>query len=220
MPRKPLLLAALLLSAALPACSAEADAGTDADEAAWNVTVYYTAVESYHSGAPRTVTGCPVLDCSDGTADLGRHPADFVRAVRDEGTGRITAGEHAGAYLNWSHDTGYWLDTAPRNSHGGTLRPYRSAAADPGVLARGTRFTVRDCGTEDDGAPLDASVCAKLREAAWTIDDEFTPGLGGDRRVDLYLGEEDRPRFTGTPAYATLNDAVLRVTARPGAPRS
>ncbi len=38
------------------------------------------------------LTGCPELDCEHGDDPLGRYPRDFVGAVRDEGTGRITSG--------------------------------------------------------------------------------------------------------------------------------
>src|SRR5690348_7211888 len=91
----------------------------------WTVTVYYTAVASFHDGATERVLGCPQLECSGGSDDLGSYPASFVRAVHDEGTGRIAAGR----YLNWSVDVGYWLDSAPRDSAGGVLEPWRSAAA-------------------------------------------------------------------------------------------
>ncbi|NYE71422.1 hypothetical protein BKA15_002751 [Microlunatus parietis] len=108
-------------------------------QSGWEVTVYYTAVESFHHGEPIAVTGCPVLDCENGDDPLGRYPSDFVTAVKDEGTGRITSGKHAGRYLNWSHGVGYWLDTEARNSYGDALRPFSSAATDADVLPRGSR---------------------------------------------------------------------------------
>jgi hypothetical protein len=171
----------------------------------WTVTVYYTAVEKYHSGPPTRVTGCPRIDCQHGNADLGTYPADFVTAVHDEGTGLTGAGK----YLNWSFDTGYWLDDAPRDTAGRHLRPFESAAADPGVLAAATRFTITDCGHTDDGSALPADVCAKLRAAHWTITDEFTPGLGGERHVDAYIGEETGPGFIESPWYTTLKGATF-----------
>jgi hypothetical protein len=173
----------------------------------WTVTVYYTAVEALHSGAATRVTGCPRLDCRRGDADLGSYPAGFVDAVRREGTGR-TAG---GSYLNWSHDTGFWLDTAPRDAAGRALRPWQSAAADPGVLPAGTAFTVADCGTDGDGGPIDPAVCDRIRRARWSVTDEFTPGLGGERHVDVYLGEETGPDFVRSPWYTTLEGATLRI---------
>lgn len=173
----------------------------------WTATVYYTAVEEYHSGRTVRVTGCPALECSRGHADLGGYPATFVSAVRDEGTGRTASGR----YLNWSHDTGYWLDSAPRDSAGRALRPFESAAADPGALARGTRFVVLACGEDEGGHPVDPAVCARLRRARWTITDEFTPGLGGAHHIDLYLGEETGRGFTSGPWYTTLIGARLRI---------
>jgi hypothetical protein len=166
-------------------------------------------VQSFHTGTPTAVTGCPVLDCAHGHADLGTYPADFVRAVRDEGTGRTSAGR----YLNWSSDTGFWLDTAPRDAHGGVLQPFRSAAADPDVLRRGTSVTIADCGRTEDGGPVPAPVCDRMRAAHWTVTDEFTPGAGGARHLDVYIGEETGPGFTGTDRYATLAGAVLAVHA-------
>ncbi|GGQ59796.1 hypothetical protein [Couchioplanes azureus] len=172
----------------------------------WEVTVYYTAVEDYHSGAPETVTGCPRIDCAHGDEDLGEYKSDFVAAVQQEGTGRTASGD----YLNWSHDTGYWLDSRPRDAAGRALRPFVSAAADPQVLARGTRFRIVGCGRQDDGSRAAAEVCAALRAARWTVTDEFTPGLGGDKHVDAYIGEQTGPGFTDSPWYLTLHDATLR----------
>lgn len=166
------------------------------------MTVYYTAVASFHDGATERVTGCPRLECSAGSDDLGSFPSSFVRAVRDEGTGRIDAVR----YLNWSVGVGFWLDSAPRDSAGGVLEPWRSAAADADVLRAGKQFTITSCGTADDVA---AEVCDRMREARWTVRDEFTPGLGGDRHVDVYIGEETGPDFTESEWYTTLENARL-----------
>ena len=172
----------------------------------WEITVYYTAVEDHHSGEPETVTGCRGLDCAHGDDDLGRYRSDFVDAVREEGTGRTAAG----TYLHWSYDVGFWLDTRPRDTAGRALRPFVSAAADPTVLARGTHFSIAACGRADDGSPPAAPVCAALRKARWTVTDEFTPGLGGSRHIDAYIGEETGPDFTSSPWYLTLRGATLR----------
>jgi hypothetical protein len=188
--------------AAAPATSASA-----ATSGGWEVTVYYTAVEAYHHGEPERVTGCSRLDCAHGGDDLGSYPADFVAAVKSEGTGRTAAGR----YLNWSYDVGYWLDTAPRDTDGDPLEPYVSAAADPGVLRHGTRFRIAGCGRQDDGSAPPAAVCATLREADWRIDDEFTPGLGGRKHVDAYVGPETGPDFTDSDLYLTLTGATLRL---------
>lgn len=190
-----------------PAAVEPTVAGSGVVQSGWEVTVYYTAVESFHDGVRVAVTGCPVLDCENGDDPLGRYPRDFVTAVKDEGTGRITSGAYAGRYLNWSYGVGYWLDTEARNSHGEALRPYVSAATDADVLPRGSRVEILVCGD----AEVERDVCAKLREPTWTIDDEFTPGLGGARHLDVYLGEEDRPGFTESPLYTTLANATLRL---------
>ncbi|MEU5870423.1 hypothetical protein AB0A73_02565 [Glycomyces sp. NPDC047369] len=191
---------ALTALVALSGCTAEES------EPEWEATVYYTAVESFHDGAPVEVTGCPTIECDGGDDPLGTYPEDFVQAVEDEGTGRITSGDHAGEYLNWSYDTGYWLDTEPRNSHGDPLRPFESAAADPDVLTEGTSFRITDCG---DAADVPPEVCDGLQSATWTIEDEFTPGLGGAHHIDLYLGEETTPDFTESTWYTTLTNARI-----------
>ncbi|MBM2614949.1 hypothetical protein JIG36_05170 [Actinoplanes sp. LDG1-06] len=171
----------------------------------WEITVYYTAVEKFHDGDPTDVTGCLKLDCANGDDELGTYPDDFVQAVQDEGTGLTTAGK----YLNWSYDIGYWLDSAPRSADGRRLEPFVSAAADPGVLPHGTRFTITGCGHQDDNSPLPATTCTALRRGSWLITDEFTPGLGGNRHIDAYIGPETGPDFTDSDWYVTLHDARL-----------
>jgi hypothetical protein len=171
----------------------------------WEVTVYYTAVAALHGGASQQVTGCPTIDCARGRGqrDLGTFPASFVKAVKDEGTGKTTDGR----YLNWSYDTGYWMDTAPRDTAGRPLVPWVSAAADGDVLGTGTRFSVLRCGT----AEVTAAVCARLKAPTWTVVDEFTPGMGGSKHVDVYVGEETGTDFTGSDLYTTLDGATLSV---------
>ena len=186
--------------------------GSGRSEEGWTVTVYYTAVESYHDGEPVEVTGCPVLECTHGDSELGSYPEDFVNAVKEEGAGRIDAGPHAGEYLNWAYDVGYWLDSAPRDSQGDPLEPFVSAAADADVLSRGDQVRIEDCGTDEEGDPIDPEACATLSEAAWVVTDEFTPGFGGERHMDVYIGEETGPDFTDSPLYTTLNNATLTIT--------
>ena len=169
----------------------------------WTATVYYTAVLTYHTEPAEPVTGCPTLNCTRGHSDLGSYPRDFVEAVKDEGAGKIATGK----YLNWSSDTGYWLDTAARDTDGRTLRPFMSAAADGDVLRAGTTFTILHCGRD-----VSAAVCQRLMAAHWMITDEFTPGLGGPRHVDLYIGEETGPDFTDSDWYTTLDGATLAIT--------
>ncbi|RKN45627.1 hypothetical protein D7294_03910 [Streptomyces hoynatensis] len=197
---------------AAPDEGAPEETAPDEGESGWTVTVYYTAVESHHDGEPVAVTGCPVLDCTHGDSELGSYPEDFVTAVQQEGTGRIVHGPHAGEYLNWSWDVGYWLDSAPRDSYGAPLEPFVSAAADAGVLARGDHVRIEDCGTTEEGEPIEPEVCETLSAASWVVTDEFTPGFGGDHHMDAYIGEETGPGFTDSPLYTTLNDATLTVT--------
>ncbi|UMP06819.1 hypothetical protein [Amycolatopsis sp. EV170708-02-1] len=175
----------------------------------WLITVYYTAVESYHAGPSAEVFGCPDSGCAWGKQSLGRYPAGFADAVRDEGTGRITAGSQAGRYLNWSYDIGYWLANAPLDSRGEPLEPFVSAAADRDVLTLGSRFSVVACGTTESGETPPRAVCAKIGAAGWQIRDEFTPGLGGPRHIDLYIGEESGPEFRSDVWYISLRDASI-----------
>ncbi|HEX7305657.1 hypothetical protein [Lentzea sp.] len=194
----------------LAGCTAgQAVPPTSGGSGGWQVTVYYTAVEAFHSGPAAPVRGCPVIDCDRGSDLLGTFPRSFAKAVQDEGTGRTASG----SYLNWSYDKGYWLDSEPRDSFGRPLRPFVSAAADE--VEAGSRVTLVSCGRTPEGGEVDAAVCGKLRSSSWEITDEFTPGLGGERHIDLYLGEETGPQFTGSPWYTTFSEAVLDVR-RPG----
>ncbi|MFI1989118.1 hypothetical protein [Actinoplanes sp. NPDC020271] len=203
------------VSSAAPAASGTATATATATRttavskntsSGWEITVYYTAVEDFHDGADTPVTGCAKLDCKDGRDDLGSYPSDFVDAVKDEGTGRTSSGQ----YLNWSYDIGFWLDSEPRTSDGERLTAFVSAAADPDVLPQGTGFTITACGTQDDGSAPQEAVCAALRDGAWKISDEFTPGLGGRKHIDAYIGPETSANFTDSDWYITLNGAELR----------
>ncbi|MFG1791702.1 hypothetical protein [Nocardia sp. NPDC049149] len=196
------------LGVGLVAVAVLATAGCDVTEADawsdWTVTVYYTPVESYHDGPRETVHGCSDLACTDSDAELGTLPTDFIEAVRDEGTGRITSGEHAGAYLNWSYDTGFWLDSQPRDAAGEVLRPFQSAAADD--LTPGLRLRLTDCGVLNTADP---DTCAKFQAVEWSIAEGFAPSLGGARHLDLYIGEETSENFTESPDYVFFLGATL-----------
>lgn len=172
--------------------------------------MYYTAVESFHSGAKQLVRGCTIRDCAFGDSDLGAYPRSFVQAVHDEGTGRITSGASAGRYLNWSYDVGYWLDSIPSDSYGAALVPMVTAAADSEVARRGQRFRLVAPLLQDDGQPLGEPFASQILASTWTVNDEFTPGLGGAAHIDIYIGEEDRANFTETsPKYMALRDATM-----------
>jgi len=181
--------------------------------AGWRLTIYYTAVESFHSGATQSVTGCVGQNCSRGNSDLGTYPATFVNAVHDEGTGRITNGPTAGMYLNWSFDVGYWLDTVAASGYGVALRPFLSAAADGGALPKGARFRVVDPLRQNDGSGIEPGFAAQLRNTVWDVEDQFTPGLGGAGHLDLYIGEQDRADFTNSDRYVELvNATIIRIS--------
>lgn len=175
----------------------------------WHLTVYYTAVESYHHGDAQTITGCKTRDCTNGNDNLGVFPSDFTDKVKNEGSGRITSAPNAGKYLNWSYDTGYWIDTIPADSHGKTLQPYISAAADDNVLAQGTNFKVADCGS--DTSQIEPDICQHLKQGSWTIVDHFTPGLGGAKHIDLYIGEEDQDNFESSNKFVDLSKATIQI---------
>jgi hypothetical protein len=205
-------LVTLLASLTLAGTSCASAPADDALRRSWQVTVYYTAVEQLHTGPAVPVPGCSTADCQHGEEPLGRYARGFADAVRDEGTGRITRGPHAGRYLNWSQDVGYWLDDAPRDAHGRPLEPFRSAAADG--LADGAEVRLVDCGQLDSGEPVPAQVCDRLRSGRWAVRDRFTPGLGGEQHIDLYIGEETGPDFTESgELYVTLRDALFAMAS-------
>lgn len=194
-------LGVLAVSMLAVACDSSA---LDNEWSDWTVGVYYTAVESYYDGPGEIVLGCTDFACTKPNVEIGMLPRDFVAAVRDEGTGRITSGPHAGEYLNWSYDIGFRLDDQPRDANGQVLQPFRSAAATG--LDPGTRLRLTDCGLVD---PADQAVCARLEAAEWTVGDEFTPGLGGPRHLDLYIGEESDDEMFGDREFLILLGAML-----------
>jgi len=185
-----------------------APSGRGVASTGWELTVYYTAVESFHSGARQNVTGCPNQNCAFGSTALGSYPQSFVGAVRTEGTGRITSGAQTGRYLNWSSNVGYWLDSIPANARGTALIPFVSAAADGGVLEQGSRFRLQ-APLRQGGGQVDASFSSLLLGATWLIDDQFTPGLGGAGHLDLYIGEENQANFTSGPRYVAMQDSNI-----------
>src|SRR5215467_2652661 len=52
-----------------------------------------------------------------------------------------------------------------------------------------------------------------LRAALWAIDDQFTPRLGGAKRIDAYVGEETGPAFPGSDWCLTLGAATIQAAA-------
>jgi hypothetical protein len=161
----------------------------------WKLVAHYTAVESFHSGPPQAIAGCPpgADECNRGTTPLGSFPADFIKVVQDEGTGRITSGPFAGKVLTWDAESGYSVDPAPSDASGNPLTPLVSAAADESVPL-GTHFRVQDCGVDSAGHRIDAGACSRLRGASWVVVDR-TGRPRGSRELDLYIGAENRPDF-------------------------
>jgi hypothetical protein len=189
------------------ASSAQQPTGT------WKLVTYYTVVESFHSGPPQAVVGCsPGADeCNRGTTPLGSFPGDFVSAVREEGTGRITNGPYAGKVLTWDAESGYSIDDAPNDASGSPLKPFVSAATDESV-PMGTAFRVQDCGVGTGGGRVDAAVCSRLTAASWVVADR-TGKPAGSRELHLYIGVESRPGFaTSDPLVVSTVDA--RTTLR------
>jgi hypothetical protein len=175
----------------------------------WELSVYFTAVEKYYSGPLVKLIGCPVIDCSNGTTDLGAYPGDFLAAVKEEGSGRLTASTADPRYLNWSISVGYWLDSAPRDARGSILDPYVSAAADPGIQYVST-FRIETCG--DDARtrePLTPVACESISRPNWIVRDRFTAGAVG-KHLDLYIGEQDSADFlaASTRAIHALNATI------------
>jgi hypothetical protein len=174
----------------------------------WKLTVYYTAVESFHHGNRVPVTGCDLQanECSNGTAPLGSYPDDFVAKVKDEGTGRITSGTYAGKFLAWDAQGGFSLDTSASDAAGNPLRPFVSAAADDSVPL-GTHVKVLDCGVDSTTKQAPAAAdCGRLSAPDWVVTDR-NGNAAGSRELNLYVGEEDRADFDNAVSYvvATVN---------------
>ena len=181
----------------------------------WEISMYFTAVETYYQGPLVELRGCPVIDCSNGTADLGRHPGDFLAAVKEEGSGRLASGVAKTQYVNWSIDVGYWLDSAPRDARGSALQPYVSAAADPSIEYVST-FLVVDCGSDVlTGEAADQGLCDSISRATWIVRDRFTAGVVG-KHLDLYVGEQESADLLGadSPLIHTLGATINLQTYR------
>src|SRR6516225_8640944 len=73
-------------------------------------------------------------------------------------------------------------------------------------------MTAENSACDHDGSPIPVPVCRR-RAALWAIGDQFTPGLGGARRIDAYVGEETGPEFPGSDWYLTLGAATIQTAA-------
>jgi hypothetical protein len=185
-----------------PSTPAPAGGTTQAPAGPWTLKVYYTAVESFHNGAPQAVTGCDLNadECDNGTTPLGSYPSDFVALVKDNGYGRITSGKYAGKYLAWDPQGGWSIEPTASDANGNALQPFVSAASDLSITI-GTHFKVLDCGTDSTThQPPDAGACGRLTAPDWVVTDNSTQPYGS-HEIDLYVGEENQPDFENTVPY-------------------
>jgi len=176
----------------------------------YHITVYYTPVEIYHSGPTLPVWGATDISGESGRELLGSYPESFIAAVQMEGSGRITSGAYAGKYLNGSFGGGFWLSEFAPDAYGEPLQPFKTAAADADVLERGTLFKLKKPLLESGNVEISATAAKKLLSSTWDVQDHFETGYGGDLRIDLYIGEEDRDDFTTkSPYYVALENVII-----------
>lgn len=167
----------------------------------WRLTVYYTPVESYHGGSREPISACQ-------GADLGSHSHEFLTTIKTEGFGRLSTPVESRSYLGWDFARRCWfLAAAPVGANDRPLRAWVSTAGHPSI-AIGTRVSVRKCGGQ-----VDRSLCDRVRAAAWVVDDRCSVGCTGPKHLDLYIGEEDRPKFEDdSPNYFEDDDATVTLT--------
>jgi hypothetical protein len=186
----------------------------------WEVTVYYSAVEHLHNGPIKKVVGCLQRGCDTRQEYIGYYPSDFVDAVEFLGSGLLEHGPHDGRYLNWAPKEGFWVDLVPRDSSGGILVPFVSAAASPDVLGAGSTFEVADCGRRHDGSAVPKMTCDALSAPLWTVADEIDPEPGVDegQQVSLFVGDETAAVARGDNPYAAMigADITMETTIPPG----
>lgn len=162
----------------------------------WRLHLFYTAVEKYHHGKNSAISGCLSLSCRNGKQYLGTYPADFLAAVRAQGSGEISSGKYARHFLNWSDSLGYRLDTTPR-SDGIPLRKFHTVESSSPQLSARTSFRVVACGS--------GPMCARLRTVKWAVADVVA--AQPDRDIWLYVGKQSGPGA----AARSFDDAVLRI---------
>lgn len=143
-------------------------------EGSYACTVYYTPKESGFSEkegfdlTPETIPSIPDRI----------FPADFLKAVRKEGAGRLKKPVRGKNYLAF---TGKWeLLDRPLGSRSNPLEPMRSAAiaSTGGPWKKGDWILIRS-----KDLPL------RFRNTVWRVDD-LGPGVG-KRQLDLYCGEDN-----------------------------
>lgn len=162
-------------------------------EGAYACTVYYTPKESGFSERagfdmkPETIPSIP-----------GRtFPADFLKAVRKEGAGRLKKPVQGKNYLVF---TGKWeLLDRPLGNRSNPLEPMRSAAiaSTVGHWKKGDWILIR---SED--------LPRGFRNTVWRVDD-VGPAVG-KRQLDLYCGE-DNPAGPGEDLLRPAGKKLGRV---------
>jgi 3D (Asp-Asp-Asp) domain-containing protein len=175
----------------------------------WTLAAYWTPVErEYPREHLERLTG------ADGAVDLGTHDAGFVDDVAGrKGKAARRWGRVASPFANGEEYLGwdgarrcFTTSSAPRDAMGKPLVPFVTMAADPSVVKPGTLVHIADCGT-NAGVAVDPQVAARLVDSAWVVTDT---GVSG-RRVDMYIGEQDRADMAASPFHLSLEGAMLRL---------
>lgn len=145
-------------------------------------TIYYTPIQSGFTsgkGFDLTPETRPGLE--------GRtYPADFLRAVRMEGHGRLSQPYRGFRYIYYNGQWGY--TDAPRGTRAHKLVPKQSCAVSMASRALRTGTWLR---LDDDQVPKELA-------GRWQVVD--VGGGVGCSQIDLYWGE-DKPKGTGAKLY-------------------
>lgn len=156
----------------------------------WTVHIRQTPVERFFTGERVWAYGCDRPDCTGSYTHLGSYPTDFLAAVRREGAGRLSTGEHEGRYLVRISAEAFRVESVPRDASGRPLRAWRSAT---GALPVGTSVRVASCGT--------GALCRRVRAATWTI----AQRSGATDSLVVYAGDQTGPR------PAAIKGAAVRI---------
>ena len=160
-------------------------------------TLYYTPKESGFT-FERGFDATPVTKSG---LHGRKYPRDFLRSVKKEGFGRITAPVNGREYIRYNGGDSYAFASHPMGA-GGVLVPRYSAAM------KGERGSLRRGATIETSSPDLQKIFGSSR---WKIMDTG----GGLRRwqIDCYFGE-DEPlgpgKLTGRPRATTFEYAYAR----------
>jgi hypothetical protein len=167
--------------------------GNDQDAGTYSCTVYYTPKESGFSekaGFDMTLQTLPSFP--DRTFS-----ADFLKAARMEGSGRLDRSINGKKYLAY---IGSWtLLERPLGNRNNPLEPMRSVAISRGggTWKRGDWLLIRS-----------ESLPGRFRNSVWRADD-IGDGVGG-KQLDLYCGE-DNPSGPGENLFRPATKNIGRV---------